>query len=78
MRRTMLLPAAKQAGALLLSAPILLEWLAMVQFHRRQSRSQVRAQIGAIASPDHIHWAPALPKTRSGKARWSRSYTPDE
>jgi acetyl-CoA synthetase len=23
--------------------------------------------IGPIASPDVIHWAPALPKTRSGK-----------
>ena len=27
----------------------------------------VRKQIGAFASPDVIHWAPALPKTRSGK-----------
>jgi len=27
----------------------------------------VRAEIGPIASPDVIHWAPALPKTRSGK-----------
>ena len=27
----------------------------------------VRQQIGPIASPDHIQWAPALPKTRSGK-----------
>src|SRR5262249_9005893 len=27
----------------------------------------VRVQIGAIASPDVIHWAPGLPKTRSGK-----------
>ncbi|WP_428492782.1 acetate--CoA ligase [Rhodopila sp.] len=27
----------------------------------------VRNQIGAIASPDAIQWAPALPKTRSGK-----------
>ena len=27
----------------------------------------VRRQIGPIASPDHIQWAPALPKTRSGK-----------
>ena len=23
--------------------------------------------IGPIATPDMIHWAPALPKTRSGK-----------
>ncbi len=27
----------------------------------------VRKEIGAIASPDIIQWAPALPKTRSGK-----------
>ncbi|HEX4045561.1 MAG TPA: acetate--CoA ligase [Gammaproteobacteria bacterium] len=28
---------------------------------------QVRHSIGAIATPDYIQWAPALPKTRSGK-----------
>ena len=27
----------------------------------------VRKEIGPIAAPDVIHWAPALPKTRSGK-----------
>ena len=27
----------------------------------------VRTIIGPIATPDIIHWAPALPKTRSGK-----------
>jgi len=27
----------------------------------------VRRQIGPIATPDHLQWAPALPKTRSGK-----------
>ena len=27
----------------------------------------VRAEISAIAAPDVIQWAPALPKTRSGK-----------
>ncbi|KAB1200605.1 Acetate--CoA ligase ACS, chloroplastic/glyoxysomal [Morella rubra] len=27
----------------------------------------VRNQIGAFAAPDKIHWAPGLPKTRSGK-----------
>ena len=26
-----------------------------------------RSEIGAFASPDAIQWAPALPKTRSGK-----------
>jgi acetyl-CoA synthetase len=30
-------------------------------------RSQVRTEIGPIASPDHIHFTPGLPKTRSGK-----------
>ncbi|GMU21779.1 MAG: acetyl-coenzyme A synthetase [Phycisphaerae bacterium] len=29
--------------------------------------SHVRATIGPIATPDVIHWAPGLPKTRSGK-----------
>jgi acetyl-CoA synthetase len=27
----------------------------------------VRKEIGPIAAPDNIHWAPGLPKTRSGK-----------
>ncbi|HOW17657.1 MAG TPA: acetyl-coenzyme A synthetase, partial [Phycisphaerae bacterium] len=27
----------------------------------------VRKEIGPIATPDVIHWAPGLPKTRSGK-----------
>jgi acetyl-CoA synthetase len=30
-------------------------------------RQQVRSEIGPIASPDLIHFTPALPKTRSGK-----------
>jgi acetyl-CoA synthetase len=30
-------------------------------------RLQVRTEIGPIASPDHIHFTPGLPKTRSGK-----------
>jgi acetyl-CoA synthetase len=30
-------------------------------------KQQVRTVIGPIATPDQIHWAPALPKTRSGK-----------
>jgi acetyl-CoA synthetase len=29
--------------------------------------AQVRREIGPIATPDHIQWAPGLPKTRSGK-----------
>jgi acetyl-CoA synthetase len=27
----------------------------------------VRKEIGPIATPDHVQWAPSLPKTRSGK-----------
>ena len=27
----------------------------------------VRTEIGPVATPDVIHWAPGLPKTRSGK-----------
>ncbi|WP_265569434.1 acetate--CoA ligase [Sphingomicrobium nitratireducens] len=30
-------------------------------------RRQVRGEIGPIATPDHLHFTPALPKTRSGK-----------
>ncbi len=33
----------------------------------RELTLHVRHEIGPIASPDHIHWAPGLPKTRSGK-----------
>jgi len=34
---------------------------------RGKLRDWVRKEIGPIASPDQIHWAPSLPKTRSGK-----------
>ena len=34
---------------------------------RRELRTWVRQEIGPIASPDLIQWAPGLPKTRSGK-----------
>ncbi|RLA13136.1 MAG: acetate--CoA ligase [Gammaproteobacteria bacterium] len=34
---------------------------------RQELIKLVRSEIGAIASPDVIQWAPALPKTRSGK-----------
>jgi acetyl-CoA synthetase len=37
------------------------EWL------RKELVQQVRKEIGPIASPDVIQWAPGLPKTRSGK-----------
>ena len=33
----------------------------------QELRQQVRRDISAIASPDLIHFTPALPKTRSGK-----------
>lgn len=34
---------------------------------RRELVAHVRGEIGPIASPDKIQWAPGLPKTRSGK-----------
>jgi len=34
---------------------------------RKALVAEVRSEIGPIATPDHIQWAPALPKTRSGK-----------
>ncbi len=34
---------------------------------RAELITHVRKEIGPIAAPDVIHWAPALPKTRSGK-----------
>jgi acetyl-CoA synthetase len=34
---------------------------------RKELVAHVREQISPIASPDWLQWAPALPKTRSGK-----------
>ena len=34
---------------------------------KKELITHVRSEIGPIASPDVIHWAPGLPKTRSGK-----------
>jgi acetyl-CoA synthetase len=34
---------------------------------KKELINQVRNSIGAIATPEHIQWAKALPKTRSGK-----------
>ena len=34
---------------------------------RKQLVAWVRKEIGPIATPDHLQWAPGLPKTRSGK-----------
>jgi acetyl-CoA synthetase len=34
---------------------------------RKELVAHVRNEIGPIAAPDIIHWAPGLPKTRSGK-----------
>jgi acetyl-CoA synthetase len=34
---------------------------------RKELVQHVRTEIGAIATPDVIQWAPGLPKTRSGK-----------
>ncbi len=33
----------------------------------QELRHHIRAEIGPIATPDLIHFTPALPKTRSGK-----------
>ena len=34
---------------------------------KAQLVKHVRTEIGPVATPDVIHWAPGLPKTRSGK-----------
>ncbi|MBF0497749.1 MAG: acetyl-coenzyme A synthetase, partial [Deltaproteobacteria bacterium] len=34
---------------------------------KKELISHVRKEIGAIATPDKLQFAPALPKTRSGK-----------
>jgi acetyl-CoA synthetase len=34
---------------------------------KKELVTHVRSEIGPIATPDRIHWADALPKTRSGK-----------
>lgn len=34
---------------------------------KKELSQHVRKEIGPIATPDHIQWAPQLPKTRSGK-----------
>jgi acetyl-CoA synthetase len=34
---------------------------------RKELIAWVRKEIGPIATPDHLQWAPGLPKTRSGK-----------
>jgi len=34
---------------------------------RKELIAHVRTEIGPIAAPDMIQWAPGLPKTRSGK-----------
>jgi acetyl-CoA synthetase len=34
---------------------------------RKELLEWVRREIGALAKPDFIQWAPGLPKTRSGK-----------
>ena len=34
---------------------------------KKELKKHVRNEIGPIATPDYIHWAPGLPKTRSGK-----------
>ncbi|TAE74652.1 MAG: acetyl-coenzyme A synthetase, partial [Verrucomicrobia bacterium] len=43
------------------------EGIAGSQALQKELREQVGKVIGAIAKPDDLHFAPALPKTRSGK-----------
>ncbi|MBC6407928.1 MAG: acetate--CoA ligase [Rhodobacteraceae bacterium] len=45
----------------------LMQGLAPTEGLRQELRQWVRKEIGPIASPDLIQWAPGLPKTRSGK-----------
>ncbi|WP_298442229.1 acetate--CoA ligase [uncultured Ferrimonas sp.] len=47
---------------------------------RQAIRQWVRNEIGALASPDLVQWAPGLPKTRSGKImrRFLRKIAADE
>jgi acetyl-CoA synthetase len=39
----------------------------MLVYQDEPAFRQVRRHIGAFAAPDVVHWAPGLPKTRSGK-----------
>ncbi|XP_047321296.1 acetyl-coenzyme A synthetase, chloroplastic/glyoxysomal-like [Impatiens glandulifera] len=45
----------------------LVDGIAFSEELRKSLILTVRNQIGAFAAPDKIHWAPGLPKTRSGK-----------
>jgi len=45
----------------------LMEGEAYTEELREELVAWVRKEIGPIAKPDHIQWAPGLPKTRSGK-----------
>ncbi|CAI5980018.1 unnamed protein product [Closterium sp. NIES-64] len=45
----------------------LMEGVEQTEEVRTALKSAVRQAIGAFATPDVIHWAPGLPKTRSGK-----------
>lgn len=45
----------------------LMEGIEATEELRAELRNWVRTEIGPIASPDLIQWAPGLPKTRSGK-----------
>lgn len=45
----------------------LMSWADETEELRAELRQHVRKEIGPIATPDVIQWAPGLPKTRSGK-----------
>ena len=45
----------------------LMAWVEATEELRKELEKWVRTEIGPIAKPDLIQWAPGLPKTRSGK-----------
>ena len=45
----------------------LMSWAEESEELRAELRKHVRTEIGPIATPEVIQWAPSLPKTRSGK-----------
>jgi acetyl-CoA synthetase len=44
-----------------------MSWAEESEELRAELRKHVRTEIGPIATPEVIQWAPSLPKTRSGK-----------
>ena len=73
----MLHPSCVEAAVVAVEHPIkgqgiyayvtLMDGVAPSEELRKELVVAVRTHIGAFAAPDVIHWAPGLPKTRSGK-----------